>query len=366
MNIFRSRNRISFFVGPNGCGKTQQLIKIQEDKEYTEKVASITNATFNRFARSTPSKPVLRVSPRAVERTTGDNLAHFFDSEGRDTFDISDLLDEIGFHSEIKLVVKFNSEWDGNIYQIIKNTREASYIDDIFRKFVNYKSFETILTQSSDSYEKSFRGNNRVIFKHMKLLKRKGVVKDYQLIFNHKDLDRGEQNFSSLSSGEQTLITTFLFIRSSLKNMGMLLIDEPENSLHPRWQRKYLEFIHMAIGYSDVQIIVATHSPIIVSGAIEGYKNSADVYSVVKDQFNQILFDGENDSVEEILLDAFDTITPSSSHLSEIISEITWDVQEGRIDKETAIKKLKDLMKKSYSESQKSFIIACENIINKL
>jgi predicted ATPase len=49
----------------------------------------------------------------------------------------------------------------------------------------------------------------------------------------------------------------------------MLLLDEPENSFHPEWQRLFLDnllcFLNKTIPYHTFQIIVTSHSPILVS-----------------------------------------------------------------------------------------------------
>jgi len=64
-----------------------------------------------------------------------------------------------------------------------------------------------------------------------------------------------------LSSGEKQLLTLFTFIKFS--KGGVYIIDEPELSLHPRWQDGFLEAIK-ALMPADTQLILATHSPAIV------------------------------------------------------------------------------------------------------
>lgn len=64
-----------------------------------------------------------------------------------------------------------------------------------------------------------------------------------------------------LSSGEKQLLTLFTFIKFS--KGGVYIIDEPELSLHPRWQDGFLEAMK-ALMPPDTQLILATHSPAIV------------------------------------------------------------------------------------------------------
>ena len=83
--------------------------------------------------------------------------------------------------------------------------------------------------------------------------------------------DRGaEMPLDSLSSGEKQIVFrgTFL-LRDQKHNSGALvLIDEPEISLHPKWQLRILEFYKRLFqderGCQTSQIIVATHSPFII------------------------------------------------------------------------------------------------------
>jgi len=76
--------------------------------------------------------------------------------------------------------------------------------------------------------------------------------------------DRGVE---VLSSGEQQLLTLFTYIKFSTG--GIYIIDEPELSLHPKWQDGFLEAVKNLMP-SDTQLILATHSPAIV-GKNRGY-----------------------------------------------------------------------------------------------
>lgn len=358
-------SRITFFVGPNGCGKTQELLRIREAHAGAGRVAAITNTPFSRFSRSSKRKPVLRVSPYGVQSATDDNLVNFYDAPGRDTFDISDLLLDIGFRPEVQLVAQVNLERLDQI-DLLDNPDERDAVNYTLQNLRQGPAVRIGLSSDDNSLERSFRGRNRAFFKHVKFLRKVGVIKSADLIFNHNE--RGEQKFSELSSGEQTIISTFLFLRSNLWKLQVLLIDEPENSLHPKWQRKYLEFIHMAIGYSEARIVIATHSPVIVSGGLSGYQGEVEVLALKSGEAKEVRIDRDrgDESVEEILFEAFDTITPANSFLSELVSEMTWDVQEGRLRKSDAVSRLEDLRRGLYSRKQVHFVDACIDIIRKI
>lgn len=57
---------------------------------------------------------------------------------------------------------------------------------------------------------------------------------------------------------------------------GIVLIDEPELSLHPRWQRKILKFyrdLFTQNGEQTVQIFLATHSQYVIESALKDSEN---------------------------------------------------------------------------------------------
>lgn len=89
------------------------------------------------------------------------------------------------------------------------------------------------------------------------------------------------------------------------KTPGLLLIDEAENHLHPKWQKTFLNSI-LEI-FPNLQIIATTHSPFIVS-SVENAKvfvcKSMINHSIIVDETAQY----SNKPIEEVLLsDVFNT-----------------------------------------------------------
>jgi predicted ATPase len=79
---------------------------------------------------------------------------------------------------------------------------------------------------------------------------------------------------SSLSSGQWHLITGLLNLTAWIEDNSLVLIDEPENSLHPEWQRSYIDFLRIALSpASSCHVIIATHSPLVAAGARSGEGN---------------------------------------------------------------------------------------------
>ena len=68
------------------------------------------------------------------------------------------------------------------------------------------------------------------------------------------------------SSGEQCIAITILGIASQLTDDSLVCIDEPEISLHPAWQQRYVDLMLRTFErYTGCHFLLATHSPQIVS-----------------------------------------------------------------------------------------------------
>lgn len=74
---------------------------------------------------------------------------------------------------------------------------------------------------------------------------------------------------TALSSGERQLVVilTHLAFNRQAKRANVLIIDEPELSLHLRWQELFVDAVMKAS--PDIQLILATHSPSIIGGRID-------------------------------------------------------------------------------------------------
>lgn len=85
-----------------------------------------------------------------------------------------------------------------------------------------------------------------------------------------KDSLGNEIDISLLSSGEKQIVFRAGYLLKNIGSLsgGIVLIDEPEISLHPSWQEKYIEFVKKIFtdeqGVIRAQIIIATHSPFII------------------------------------------------------------------------------------------------------
>lgn len=64
-----------------------------------------------------------------------------------------------------------------------------------------------------------------------------------------------------LSSGEQHQLVLFFELLFEIKRNSLILIDEPELSLHVAWQKKFIGDLLSIIQLNKFDVILATHSP---------------------------------------------------------------------------------------------------------
>ena len=73
---------------------------------------------------------------------------------------------------------------------------------------------------------------------------------------------------NDLSSGEKQLVLMLIEIARYIVPGSVILIDEPEISLHPTWQRGLVAALDKIIEQYDAQVILATHSLEIVTSVM--------------------------------------------------------------------------------------------------
>ncbi|WP_186810924.1 AAA family ATPase [Xanthomonas arboricola] len=166
------------------------------------------------------------------------------------------------------------------------------------------------------------------------------------------------------SSGELTLIAALSFLISHMDYECSILIDEPENSLHPAWQRSYIDRILAVTSLWRPEIIIATHSPLIVSGAQVLDNIRTRIFRV--DGKNTQLVKVDGDGMEETLWDVFDTITPSNHFLSVRLVEIIKLVKQSRATRAWAFQEIGRLEDAAYSHDQARLFQAARGLINQL
>lgn len=124
------------------------------------------------------------------------------------------------------------------------------------------------------------------------------------------------------SSGEQCIIMTLIGIASAIRDHSLIFIDEPEISLHPEWQEKFIELLNKAFKqYEGCLFIIATHSPQLISKLPE--KNSF-IYNLAKEVLSTSNGFSHRSSDYQ-LANIFNSPGVNNEYLSRIL--ITWLVK---------------------------------------
>ncbi len=105
------------------------------------------------------------------------------------------------------------------------------------------------------------------------------VHKEFGFCLNDIDTEKNIE-LNSLSSGEQNqIIMLYNLIFLTSKN-SVLLVDEPEISLHIAWQKEVLNNLERIMKVNGIpQAVIATHSPTVING---NWDRSLDLYELNK------------------------------------------------------------------------------------
>ncbi|MFK8284487.1 AAA family ATPase [Capnocytophaga canis] len=130
---------------------------------------------------------------------------------------------------------------------------------------------------------------------------------------------------------------------------GLLLIDEAENHLHPKWQKTFIKSILEL--FPNLQIVAATHSPFIV-GSVE----NAKIYVCKPETDHSIIVDEtanySNKPIEEILIsEVFGGTTPfANEEINRLLKERKEAIEKGdKQEEERTEKRLLELNPQYFS-----------------
>jgi predicted ATP-binding protein involved in virulence len=138
-----------------------------------------------------------------------------------------------------------------------------------------------------------------------------------------------------------------LKLEELLLTPGLLLIDEAENHLHPKWQKTFLNSILNI--FPNLQIIITTHSPFIVS-SVENSKvfvcKSEKDHSIIVDETDLY----SNKPIEEILQSEVFSTNPFNAEISELMNKRKIAIESKDFDtKEEIEEKLKAINPEYFS-----------------
>jgi hypothetical protein len=122
---------------------------------------------------------------------------------------------------------------------------------------------------------------------------------------------RGEEDYvlSNVASGIKYFgIFQRLYTANKLQPGNLLILDEPENHIHPAWQIQLADIIVRLVAEHGLTVLVQSHSPYM----LEGLKTSADKYIPQQSRFYWHHYSGGKVFVDDV-----------SSDLSPVFSSLT-------------------------------------------
>jgi predicted ATP-binding protein involved in virulence len=100
--------------------------------------------------------------------------------------------------------------------------------------------------------------NKRFLYKEMSISRKDGFV--------FTTLNGTRLPLENLSSGEQHELVLFYELLLKTLPGSLIMIDEPEISLHVVWQEQFLQDVQDITRLAEVDVLIATHSPDIIDG----------------------------------------------------------------------------------------------------
>jgi hypothetical protein len=149
-----------------------------------------------------------------------------------------------------------------------------SYLISFYTKPVNFSGFSGITINVPDG---------KAVYSLVKHLSAISLYVKHSITYG----------WSGFSSGELALIKIFSGLQSKFisnnkeSNRYLVIMDEVDLYLHPEWQREFLQelinFIKINFSLSEVQVLVTSHSPIIIGDFLP-----EDIISLKKDKDGDI------------------------------------------------------------------------------
>lgn len=364
----------TYIIGNNGSGKSRILRHLAEhysndEARHVRTIPCISNSVYDRFEMRKLRKAIYlgsrsvnnAVFHSTIDRELARHIAAGISSQRNFLKRFTEAID-------VEITVKFA--------MVSKPSRQirSPIINYVDQRKLKQRDIESIINESEQGWlisnlekeialNKLTKSNAQTLEKFLTLNPSASVI---------VKKSTGEFEFKDLSSGEQNRILTAAKLISSASNKSLVILDEPEISLHLHWQMELHEnFKKMVTDLKNFHVVIATHSPIIVSEAakdnnnqhivvLKSADNTSSIYQTTPNSSTispeatgeQHFYDGisfkskDIHSHEGLVLDFFDTATYKTSHVIEEIADVVLQSQNNEISTATAINELRLLLKK--------------------
>lgn len=286
---------VNVIAGVNGSGKTTLLnwiknricihyqdfngnIIVDNDLEFDDlnRIRAIYNYHHN-FTKSNKYENGIHSSPRIIFMPSNMTFTYKSKSSIDTSYKFENIINPNDIIGNAELFIK---EF------VIKEERLSSKSDPVERTKDAIDKFNAIFCESefiTKLVDLDMHNQNRPIF---------------------ETINGDKVTIDQLSSGEQQLYARVVSLMILNPHNSVILIDEPEIALHPKWQIEILK-IYKNIGKNN-QFIITTHSPFIISQT--PYQNLIFLIKednkIVAKQFNEAPLDRDLNTIVKTIMGA--------------------------------------------------------------
>lgn len=277
--------------------------------------------------------------------------------DDRQRQNLSSILDFIGYDHTITLnySIVLKSKKNGSVYdhvlQHVLKDKEYSKLtseqrSNKVKELYDFYKNKEFAKQPTCNYDIDIDQNSLAAnedLNYIYKLKQYDLVQATSVVFykNGKQIASEE-----MSSGEFAMLSMVLSISTAASDSHtLILIDEPELSLHPNWQMTIIDNLDRALKNQVCHLLIATHSHMLVSDLP---MNRSSVSQWEKDKDGNLIANRieENTygwSAEEVLLKVFKTATDRNRYFGERIAKLLEQMGNDTITKEAVADELNEL-----------------------
>ncbi|WP_026947152.1 AAA family ATPase [Algoriphagus marincola] len=367
LNIESYPNDVNVLIGQNGSGKSTLLNELSKYYLRNQKnVIALANSIHDKFDSLHRNFKTLR--GRSGRRQTRTTIKKALEAVGKEKEEnrlksATTALGYVGFDPMIGFRLErfapYNLEYaeDDRISRseferlqyLIETTQRQSRYEEIIWLETEYLNFNDL--------EKS---NLTELFYWESYLKKKKIISRIEVYLRK---DGRELSMLNASSGELALITSIVYLSTIITDNTVILIDEPENSLHPLWQKEYAKTLLDIFYFYQPKIIIATHSPLIVNGA-EIFSDSAKIFK--SENFSFTLQSQEPLNIEELYYKFFDISTPENRYLSNRLVRLLNLLAERKLDIAAFNEEIMRIRRTSYQQEQSEALTSVQNLAQEI
>jgi len=244
--------------------ETQRLISLEDKEEKTHKKAvenyslALTKVIKSYLTDSTElSSKLDRTYPNRLISRLKKTLNVTDEDLNRELNRLENkrmLLDAVGL---IEIERESNILQIANPQEVVRDVLML-YVEDSFKKIEIFDQLASKIEIFLDIINRRFKHKRLYIDKEEGFL-----LKSTKIFDNNGEAQRIP--VSKLSSGEQNELVLFYLLLFKTEANSIILIDEPEVSLHISWQNSFIEDLKQITKLNNLDVLIATHSPDIIA-----------------------------------------------------------------------------------------------------